>query len=232
MGHIDRRPLEYKRTWILIPVFGSLLFIVMYFLAAKLYPGGSQADQNSPGFSWINNYWCNLLSENAINGQVNPSRPVALTGMLVLCLTLSSFWLIFPIVLGLGKTVKRIIQFSGVIGMATAMLLFTGWHDTITNVASLFGLIAVGGTLAGLVRIKWPGLLIFGILNLLLVGLNNYVYYTMGLIIYLPVIQKISFAAFLIWICLIDLNLYLKAHEQTISATFTDKITDNNASRC
>jgi hypothetical protein len=59
-----------------------------------------------------------------------------------------------------------------------------------------------------LYKTKWFGLFAFGLLNVLLVGLNNYVYYSNGLIVYLPVIQKISFATFLIWVCCITIKLY------------------------
>jgi hypothetical protein len=195
---------------VLTPVFGILLFIILYIIAAMLYPGGSQTDINSKGFSWINNYWCNLLNQNAMNGQYNPARPAALTGMVVLCFSLSIFWYVFPQHIGFKKYGRLIIQLSGMLSMIVAVFLFTPLHDTIINVAALFGLIALVGTFTGLYKIRWYSLLYFGIFNILLVGLNNYVYYTKGLIIYLPVIQKISFVSFLFWICCIDIRLYQK----------------------
>ncbi|HEV7621655.1 MAG TPA: hypothetical protein VGO09_07980, partial [Flavisolibacter sp.] len=53
---------------ILSPVFGSFAFIILYIIATIYYPGGSQANNVSKGFSWVHNYWCNLLNEKAING--------------------------------------------------------------------------------------------------------------------------------------------------------------------
>ena len=198
-----------KSILVLIPIFGTLLFVVLYFIATLLYPGGSQVDKNSVGFSWVNNYWCNLLNEDAMNGQHNSAKPVAMTGLFILCLTLSFFWFLFPRHIKTGKSAKIIIQFSGTLAMVVAFFLFTDInHDLITDIASIFGLIATIGTFIGLYKTKWFGLFAFGLLNILLVGLNNYVYFTKGLIIYLPVIQKISFATFLIWICCIDINLY------------------------
>lgn len=76
-----------------------------------------------------------------------------------------------------------------------------------------FGFIATVGTFVGLYKSKWYRIFSFGLLNILLVALNNYVYYTKGLIVYLPVIQKISFATFLIWICCIDMKLYLETEK-------------------
>jgi len=103
------------------------------------------------------------------------------------------------------------MQVSGTLAMVIAFFLFTNIdHDWIINLASLFGLVATVLTFTGLYKSKWYQLFAFGLFNILLVGLNNYVYYHKDLIVYLPVIQKISFASFLIWICSIDIALYQK----------------------
>jgi hypothetical protein len=198
-----------KNFYLLIPILGSAIFVLLYLVATLYYPGGSQVDKNSIGFSWLNNYWCNLLNETAINGQPNPAKPIAISGMLVLCSTLAYFWWLFPQQGNLNKTWKISIQISGGISMFFAFFLFTSIdHDLVTNLASLFGLIATIGTFIGLYQTKWKKLFVFGLINILFVCLNNYVYYSKGLIVYLPVIQKISFASFLIWVCCIDLQLY------------------------
>lgn len=198
-----------KSIWVLTPILGTIIFIVLYFIPTLLYPGGSQIDKNSVGFSWTDNYWCNLLNENAINGQPNPAKPIAMTGMFVLCLTLVFFWFLFTKYINLPKKLKLIIQISGTVAMAIASFLFTKInHDLVTNLASTFGIIATVGTFIGLYKARWFSLLMLGFLNIILVALNNYVYYTRELIIFLPVIQKISFATFLIWLCCMDIKLY------------------------
>ncbi|MBK7427508.1 MAG: hypothetical protein IPI60_11015 [Saprospiraceae bacterium] len=200
---------KQKAAWLLAPVFGTILFVILYITAIFFYPGGSQVDKNAIGFSLVNNYWCNLLNDVAINGEINPAKPIAMAGLAVLCLTLALFWQLFPKHINPGKPVKLTIQISGILAMAIAFLLFTNIdHDLVTNLASFFGILATMGTLTGLYKIKWYGLFVFGLFNFLLVGLNAYVYYDKDLIIYLPVIQKISFASFLIWVCSIDINLY------------------------
>jgi hypothetical protein len=199
-----------KIIFVLTPTLGTIIFIMLYFIATLYYPGGSQVDKNSIGFSWINNYWCNLLNENAMNGQRNPAKPIAMAAMFILCFSLSVFWILFPQHVKIGKNGKLVISIAGTLSMLVAFFLFTNInHDLITDVASFLGLIATIGTFIGLYKTKWIGLFVFGLLNILLVAVNNYVYFTKGLIIYLPLIQKISFATFLIWICSIDINLYL-----------------------
>lgn len=106
-----------NNIWVLAPVLGTIIFVMVYIIATFFYPGGSQVDKNSIGFSWINNYWCNLQNENAINGQHNPAKPIAMAGMLVLCLTLTFFWFLFPRYINIGKFAKRTIQISGTLSL-------------------------------------------------------------------------------------------------------------------
>jgi len=199
-----------KSIWILAPFIGSFLFVIFYVNAALLYPGGSASDKSAIGYSWTDNYWCNLLSEKAINGQINTARPVAVTAMFILCLSLSSFWILFPALTQLKKYHRLLIQVAGTVCMLTSFLLLTRIdHDLAVNTSSAFGLIAVIGALIALYQLKWNGLFIFGLLNLMLVALNNYLYHSNEMM-YLPVVQKFSFLSFLVWFCLIDLKLYRK----------------------
>lgn len=200
---------------LLTPIFGAGLFTILYFIATLLYPGGSIVDENSIGFSWTNNYWCNLLNQQAINGENNPARSIALAAMFILCLTLSLFWIIIPKYILTNKKLMLTIQICGILAMTTAFLLLTNInHDLAINIACSFGVIATAGTLIGLYNTKWYGLFAFGLLNILLVGLNNYVYRTGGLIVYLPVVQKITFILFLAWICTINIKAYRKQNKR------------------
>ncbi len=84
--------------------------------------------------------------------------------------------------------------------MVIAFLLFTNLnHKFVINLALVCGLIAVAGALVALYKERWLGPFAFGLLNLLLVALNNFVYHTDGFIIYLAVVQKITFVSFLLW---------------------------------
>ncbi len=191
----------------MLPLFGSCLYVLLYLAAAWLYPGGSQFDKAAKGFSWLHNYWCNLLNEQAGNGEPNPARPVALTAMLVLCGTLALFWYLFPQYAGFKKSTRLLLRVSGIAAMAIGAFLFTPLHDVIINVATLFGMIALAGTFTGLYRLRWKKLFWMGLFNLVLVAANNALYYGNGLL-YLPVVQKITFLYFLLWISLISGCLY------------------------
>ena len=210
---MNQQPPE-KKYRLLFPAFGAILFCILYLVAAWRYPGGSQTDAKSTGFSWTQNYWCNLLNKTAINGEPNNGRPVAMIAMLVLAITLIYFWYFFPQQVGFNSISRRVIQIAGAAAMLTGLFMSGESHDMIINLASLFGLIAIGGTFAGLYKLKWKYLLWFGILNLLLVGLNNFLYYKEGFRYYLPLVQKITFFSFLLWISLISVRLYRRSNEQ------------------
>ncbi len=203
--------LEYnpsKKIWMLVPVFGALLFLGLYITSTFLYPGGSQMDRHAVGFSWLNNYWCNLLDNYALNGKLNPAKPFAMAGMVVLCLTIAFFWVIFPKHVESGKGNSLMIQLSGSLSMTVAMFISTELHDQIITIAGLFGVITIIGSFIILYKIKWYGLLILGSINLFLLVLCEYFYHVKDFMVYLPVVQKISFFTYLIWICSMDLKFY------------------------
>lgn len=196
------------KEWTLLPIVGSVLFVLLYSLAAVFYPGGSQADKNAKGFSWLHNYWCNLLSEKGINGELNTGRPFALAAMAVLMLTLLIFWIVSLWQLQVSKKVKATALAFGFIAMALLPFLSSAHHDAVLNTAASFGLVCMVVIYAALYKSGYFLLFAFGLLNLLLILLNNYIYYISGNLYWLPLVQKITFASFLLWACGVSLVLF------------------------
>ena len=191
-----------------IAVIGILLFVCLYVAATIYYPGGSQQNVHSTGFSWLHNYWCNLLSARAINGEVNKAQPIAILALCLLCVSLSIFWICFAMQCIQITWLRFGVKISGVISMLITLFLFLpDYHELIINLASFVGLVAMSGTMYGLFQKRKITLLVVGFINLLLIAVNNYFYYHKNLIVYLPLIQKISFAFFLCWILAIALSL-------------------------
>ena len=207
---------EKSAKRILWPIAGAVLFLFFYWMAIIHYPGGSQADKASHGFSWVHNYWCNLLNETAINGAPNAGRLYALAGMLVLCASLCWFWYCFAIYIPLKKTHRVGMQVSAVSSTGIAFFIFTGLHDIIIIIAALCAMLALAGTLLGLYKMKWWGLFAFGIFNLVMVTVNNILYYG-GDLLYLPVVQKITFGSFLLWICFISLKQFQSVYNNDVA---------------
>ena len=201
----------------LIPVIGIVIFVGLYIFSSTLYPGGSQANLNSEGFDWINNYWCNLMNENGMNGQPNPAKPYSIIAMIILCLSLMFFFIQFAQIYSKSKIWKRIIKTSGIISMSFAILIFTKYHDLMTTLSSIFGLFVVIGIIREVYKSKLSIYKITGVICILILGLNNYIYYTQQFIEVLPLLQKITFAIVLLWI--IGLNFEINKKKIKLAIT-------------
>lgn len=211
MGNWQRTKTKFR---VLLPTVGIGIFVVLYFYAAHLYPGGSQADTQVVGFSWIHNYWCNLLNVEAMNGDFNPARPVAIFGMVVLCSSFGLFFYDFPNYLDVGRLGKRPIQISGIASMLLAVLIFTSLHDsmiTLSSILALLPLLALFVGLYGSASFWW------GIGCVVLMGINNYIYYSGQYRVALPLIQKITFALVLLWVVRLNVG-FLK--ERPVNGLF------------
>ena len=201
----------------LIPVIGIAIFVGLYIFSSTLYPGGSQANLNSEGFDWINNYWCNLMNEKGMNGQPNPAKPYSIIAMIILCLSLMFFFIQFAQIYSKSKIWKRIIKTSGIISMSFAILIFTKYHDLMTTLSSIFGVFVVIGIIREIYKSKLSIYKITGVICILILGLNNYIYYTQQFIEVLPLLQKITFAIVLLWI--IGLNFEINKKKIKLAIT-------------
>ena len=207
----SRKDSHPKRWWVLTPTLGICLFGILYGMAACQYPGGSNFDKTATEFSWQHNYWCDFLGNTGKNGAINHARPIALLAMVVLGSSLSIFWFLLP---SLYSTQNRYVQLSrwaGMLSMVIILFIGTPYHDLVMNIAGGVGLIALVATFVVLYQSRLFTLISFGLFCIVLIGLNNYIYYSDQYILYLPVIQKITFMFFLLWIVLINRKLYQKA---------------------
>ena len=200
----------YKSIIGFLPTLGILIFGGLYVYSSSLYPGGSQADLCSEGFDWVHNYWCNLMNIQGMNGQLNPARPFAIFAMVVLCISLMLFFIRFAKNQSTSHFWKISIQLCGVISMVFAMFVFTAYHDLMTILSSVFGVIVVIGISWEVYKSKMHFFKLSGFACILLLGLNNYIYYTQHLIEYLPFIQKATFVLVLVWVMMLNHSLTKK----------------------
>jgi hypothetical protein len=210
----------------LLPIAGIGVFIILYIVAASLYPGGSDANRQATSFSWRYNYWCELMASESLNGAVNTARTVAITAMIVLAASVSLCWY-YAAELFAGKNKGRLlIMFPGILSMALLFLLFTGEHDMVISIAGFLGIIAMLATMVAIYLHRHYALFGLGIVCMLLCILNNYLYYIgdfIGLQPHLALIQKITFIFFLAWFAWLCYWMYIRktvAPGQTIHAGF------------
>ena len=205
---INILPVVPKPSVLLIPLAGMGIFVVLYVLAAINYPGGSWMVLDQEGFSFWNNYLCDLLDLYAINGDLNPARFFARGSLAVLCVSLILLWYYLPGLFSNKSTNLIVMWLAGILALAITMSLTSGTHDITVRIAGFFGVIAFISCFVELYKAKYFSLLILGIICLLIFLGNYYIYETGTMIRSLPVIQKVTFICYILWFAFLDISYY------------------------
>lgn len=196
-------------------VTGILLFVVFFILAAMHYPGGSNYDTSSIGYKWNLNYWCELLGDYSKSGVPNTARPYGFVGMVTLALGVSTFWYAVPKRIHRNKLVASITSVAGILSMFFSAFIFTPLHDLVIFSAVLCGSVSFILLFYGILKTGSKIHFFSGVICLLMIITNCFIYITEIGINHLPSLQKITFLFTLSWIVLIGFH-YLRNHESTI----------------
>ncbi|MEM8525765.1 MAG: hypothetical protein AAGG68_14080 [Bacteroidota bacterium] len=183
---------------------GIVLFVVLYLTATLLYPGGSNFDENANAFNWQHNYWCDLLGPVAKNGLPNSAQVIALLAVLILATAVCLSWIGIFVQLPFSKSQSQYFQLSGMLSMMIAIFIFTPLHDVVIVVAGTLAFVTLIALFVGLYKNRNTKLLYYGVGCLLLMGLNNLIYFTGTGLSALAILQKITFVLVLIWILLLN----------------------------
>lgn len=212
------RTYSSRQSWLaLLSLTGLVAFAGLYFESMTLYPGGSNVNPAAEGFDWLTNYWCDLLAEQAKNGRPNPAAPVAMLAMGVLCLSLIIFWIILPTLLRTqagaperrdSRPTRWLIQYPGVTAILIAPFIASAYHDAAINVASTLVTLPLCFTIWGLYKTRQCRLFWLGTLCGSLMLVNQLIYQTGWFLTVLPVVQKITFALVLIWLSMLNWQIY------------------------
>jgi hypothetical protein len=188
-----------KRSLSWLPDVGVVAFVLLYFYAASLYPGGTQSDPSTAGYSQLGNYWCDLLDASSYSGQANPGRPFALAATIFLPLALLPLWCAAPTLLGEARAARIVVPVAGCSSMLLAIFVFTSAHDLVVNASSVLGFVAFATLLDGLRRRREHWLVTMGVVSLLLCVANFTMWQTGSLLGWMPMVQKAAFATVLVW---------------------------------
>jgi hypothetical protein len=199
----------------LIPIGGIAVFVSMYILAAMVYPGGSYANTNGEGFSILNNYWCELMDPYAKNGQWNPARPIAVSAMAILCLSLTFFWYFLPLAFSAPVFRRFLVQYAGIASMLIAPFVFTNSHDAVVMSAGVFGSVAFTAALVELYLNGAAPLFRLGVVALAMVLICYYIFRTELFVDALPLLQKFAFILCLTWFGWTSRYVHLRLYQAT-----------------
>jgi hypothetical protein len=202
-----------NRIFVFLTLVGISTFILFFVIAASHYPGGSNFDPSSIGYSWKENFWCELLGHSAKNSMPNAARPYALTGMIGLSIGVSSFWYLITQGLFPNKALNLVTRAFGIISMFLSSFIFTIYHDLF-----IFGSVITGSFAFFLLfRQFWQRsqylFFISGMTFMIMILANCFIYLTDIGETVLPSLQKLTFLYTLFWIVYMSINHKKIRHE-------------------
>lgn len=189
-----------------LPILGCSLFLILITMASIHYPGGSQVDTTAEGYNWTNNYLCDVIASESYNKQAHPHYKSGLAAMVCLCAGISMFFFFFTDWMKVKGKWRFVIKWMGLISMICAMLIFTDLHNTMIAVSSVLALPALLGVFITLYRQRLFSYFSVGILILILLLINNVIYYTDFMLYWLPQVQKISVICVILWLVIMNWN--------------------------
>lgn len=197
--NIIRMPLYVHPARLVLPVVAMLLFILFYVIAALKYPGGSWKDPSHTGFSFWNNYLCDLLDSIAINGVQNTAKIWSRTALAILCAGLVYLWYHLPILFARRGRGTKILWASGLLAFVALLSLSEGTHDISVRIAGFLGTVALIALVVELYNYEYTTLYPLGILCIVIFLVNYGIYETGNGLRFLPVLQKFTFTLFFLW---------------------------------
>lgn len=116
-------------------LIGITISIALLMIAALNYPGGTDQDMSTIGFSWSKNFISNLFEENALNGSVNKARIWAMIGMLFYSATCAIFFFNFSKKI-VNKIASNFIRYIGILTMPFTFFIATPLHDLMLAISN------------------------------------------------------------------------------------------------
>ncbi|WP_296146531.1 hypothetical protein [uncultured Flavobacterium sp.] len=194
-------------------IFGFAISLLLLVVATMNYPGGSQLDKASIGYSWKNNYISNLFEEKAVNGLPNDARFWAIGGMFFLSMSCSLFFVEFSKRIP-KKGASNVIRYFGIAGMVFTFLIATPLHDLMVTLSSTVFLLSLFYVTVFIFKSKRHLFKLLCTVYLIAFYGTLYIYGSGNLREYLPVIQKMLFA--------MTIGLILGLHYFTKAEDFKD----------
>ncbi len=184
-------------------LLGVLIALALLFISTSVYPGGSQHDAHSVGFSWRHNYLSNLLNPVAVNGADNPARTWAVCGVLFLCASAAIVFVRLAAKIP-DKSGSNIIRYGGVGAMLSALLAATPLHDLSMIISGTLLMLSLFYATVFLFKTKRHGLKALSVAYLVTLYASAFIYYTMNGLAYLPVVQKLNLLFAMSWLLMVE----------------------------
>ena len=126
-----------------LPLIGMCLFVILFLVATLQFTTGLETSASGLGFNFKENYLCDLLDNNTLEGTLNPAHITARIALIIICFSLILFWYELPKLFPVKSKTLTIMQTTGILSMVILLFLATGNHDIIIRISGVFGLFAV-----------------------------------------------------------------------------------------
>lgn len=197
-----------KRLLSLTPLIFLAAFIILLIFAALNYPGGNRFDREATSFSIVYNFYSDLFHRGAYNATPNTARQLAFYSLAALGLSFVSVWLLLSNCFIFKGNDRLIANIFGLL-LVLQLCLFSKFHDL-----ALWTMVAVGlptalWLITRLYRHKKDSAAFSTVLLLSLCLLNFLVWAADELGPVLPVIQKITFLTYCLWVVHFTCEIHL-----------------------
>ena len=191
------------------PIFGLVIYTIVFTFTAFAYPGGSINQPLAKGYSFFHNFLCDTMDPITQVGSVNNARFIAVIAHLILSCTMISFFYILPQIFTVKNRNTKLIAYFGMAAMTVFIFMFTKYHDIIVTITGVLGAIALVPFFIELRHFKNKGLKQLAYLCYVMSIIVFFIFETKIGFYYLPFIQKITFfvdASWVTWTCIIVIN--------------------------
>jgi hypothetical protein len=186
-----------------LTLFGIGISLAFLFIATTQYPGGSQHDEMSVGFSWQHNYLSNLLNPVAVNGYENGAWPWAIGGVLFLCASAALVFVRLAAKIP-QKSAANIIRYAGVGAMLASLMVATPMHDVAVRISGPLLMLSLFYATVFLFKTKLHWLKALSVLYLVTLYGTALIYFTSTGLAYLPIVQKLNMLVAIAWLLAVE----------------------------
>jgi hypothetical protein len=206
LGELREARRSFSPAWS-VPILAVGAFVASYVVAAVLYPGGTYEDPTRRTYSFLHNYFCDLLDAQTKAGRMNPARPVAIAGTVVLCAGLSVLWWNVPRLFPSARRRATLVRGAGLASGLITPWVATRAHDAAIRGGIAFGVIGFAATMTAKGAHRAGRLEAVAWATLAFVLANYAMWETRVGLVWMPLVQKAALSLFLLWVVVVSFCL-------------------------
>jgi hypothetical protein len=181
-------------------LIGFAAGVLLLFVAAWFYPGGSVIDPASVGYNWKTNYISHLLNPVAVNGTENLAQPWAVLGVFFVSAGFGWFFIRFSEDIGI-KSAANVVKYAGILATIGAFLaVIPSLHDPMVMFTSVLTLLIFFYFTVLAYKVRLFGLALASTLFLATFYYTTFMFYGSYQLEYLPIMQKVIFLLKIGWV--------------------------------